>query len=566
MSRNKYALMLTSAICAASAFGAGAANAAAVDVFGGGASLPAPYIRGSADCFGVKADLIERDATGGTAPVLTTIADFSYSGTPAFDCSTTTVDPTARILYSSTGSGRGIAAHMSHSSTFYGDTDPVTSGTQLFASVQYNLSETSISASNVTAYNNGGTIGSGSTAVVMVAPGATPGVGQFANPKEKYGNLIQYPFMIAPVTIAFDPVYKKVRQADGSVKEYKFNNYYPRTDGSGGLRLDQTTYCKIFNGQITNWNDSALRALNGNKPLKDLTDPTPLASWSVPMQIVGRSDSSGTTSLWTRHLAAACASLAGNAYADSTSTLPAGLQGVVYDKTTANTSVAGTPGVYVRADGNGGVAKYIDFTAEPGATTGDTVTQGRIGYLGPDFVLPAVTKTAANSYNLQTASLKNASGFYVAPSPSSALESFGTRLPPDSDSKGTYDPASLDSRNRAQPADWVEPASKTSPLANPTPVKGYPIVGTSNILLYTCYADSKKFTALSRYLQWYNATPMVFDAQLGILAQSGFAPMPTAWRQAIRDTFLTNTAGLNLNISKKAAGTSGCTASGIVGG
>jgi len=565
MSRNKFALMLTTAIAGASALGAGAASAAATDVFGGGASLPAPYQRGAADCYGVKTDLIERDATGGTAPVVTTIADFNYTGTAAFDCATSTVNANARIFYSSTGSGRGIAAHVSHDPSFYGDTNPTTAGVQLFGSVQYNLSETSLSASNVTAYNNGGTIGSGSTAVVMVAPGATPATGQYANPKEKYGNLIQYPFLIAPVTIAYDPVYKKVRQADGSVKEYSFAVRSTFARNSGGLRLDQATYCKIFNGQITNWNDPALTALNG-KTLKDPTDPTPTASWSVPMQIVGRSDSSGTTSLWTRHLAAACAGVSGNAYADSTSTLPAGLQGVVYDKTTANTSVAGTPGLYVRADGNGGVAKYIDFTALPGVNTGDNVTQGRIGYVGPDFVLPAVLATQANAYNLNTATLQNASGKWIAPTADAAATSFGSRLPPDSTSKGLYDPASLDSRSRTQPADWVEPASKTSPLANPTAANGYPIVGTSNVLLYTCYASAKQYGALTGYLKWYNDNAVVTDSNLGILAQSGFAPMPVAWRKAIRDTFLSNTAGLNLNIDQVGKGSSGCATAGVVGG
>jgi phosphate transport system substrate-binding protein len=566
MSRNKIALLLTSAICGVSAFGA-ASSASAADVNGGGASLPAPYIRGSADCYGVKADLIERDATGGTNPTLTTLADFNYTGTPAFDCATTTVDASTRVLYSSTGSGRGIAAHMSHDPAFYGDTS-LTAGVQLFASVQYNLSETSLSATNVAAYNNGGTVGSGTTAVTMVAPGGTPGVGQYANPKEKYGALVQYPFLIAPVTIAYDPVYKKVRQGNGTIKEYKFRINGARGDGSGGLRLDAVTYCKIFNGQITDWNHADLTALNGGVSLRDPKDPVPEGSWSQTLQIAGRLDSSGTTSLWTRHLAAVCEGLSGNAYADSTSTLPATLisAGAIYDKNTANTTVTGTPGIYVRADGNGGVAKYIDFTVEPTMTAGNTVTQGRIAYLGPDYVLPAVVFTAANTYNLNTATLQNANGDWVAPSPDAAIKSFGTRLPPDSNSKGKYDAGSTDPRSRTQPADWVEPASKTSPLANPTAARGYPIVGTSNLLAYTCYADKNQFKGLFGYLKWYNDSAMVNDAKLGILAESGFAPMPKSWTTAIRETFLGNGSGLNLAIAQVGTGNSGCTVPGVVGG
>ena len=41
---------------------------------------------------------------------------------------------------------------------------------------------------------------------------------------------------------------------------------------SGGLRLDQDAYCRIWNGQITNWNDARLKALNGNVSLQDPQD------------------------------------------------------------------------------------------------------------------------------------------------------------------------------------------------------------------------------------------------------------------------------------------------------
>ncbi|MGZ8371241.1 MAG: substrate-binding domain-containing protein, partial [Caulobacteraceae bacterium] len=368
-----------------------------------------------------------------------------------------------------------------------------------------------------------------------------------------------------PVTIAHDPVYKKVRGAGGGVTEYTFNIRTPRADGSGGLRLDADAYCKIFNGQITNWNDPALKALNGGKSLKDPDDPTSAASWSVPMQIVGRLDSSGTTSLWTRHIAAVCGGLAGNAYADSTSTLPASLQGPVYDKTQANTTVSEVAGKYVLADGNGGVAKYVDFTQAPGANAGDEVTQGRIAYLGPDYTLPSVTSVggAAAAYNLVTATLKNSSGAWVAPSGTAARISYGAILPPDSNANGTYDAGSSDVRDRANPQDWVEPASKTSALANPTAAKGYPIVGTSNFLAYNCYASAGSVKVVTGFLQWYNSSGVVTDANLGILAKSGFSALPPAWRTAIKETFVKNGSGLGLNISK--AGSGGCT-NGEVGG
>lgn len=60
------------------------------------------------------------------------------------------------------------------------------------------------------------------------------------------------------------------------------------------LKLDAATVAKIFRGQITNWNDPAIAALNSGVTLPDLK-VTP----------VNRSDDSGTTSNFTDYLASA---------------------------------------------------------------------------------------------------------------------------------------------------------------------------------------------------------------------------------------------------------------------
>src|SRR6478752_8277761 len=58
-----------------------------------------------------------------------------------------------------------------------------------------------------------------------------------------------------------------------------------------GLNFDGPTIGKIFAGQITNWNDPAIKKLNPKANLPDL-----------PIAVVHRSDSSGTTGVFTDFL------------------------------------------------------------------------------------------------------------------------------------------------------------------------------------------------------------------------------------------------------------------------
>jgi phosphate transport system substrate-binding protein len=61
---------------------------------------------------------------------------------------------------------------------------------------------------------------------------------------------------------------------------------------SGTLKLDGSTLTNIYLGKITTWNDHAIAALNSGMSLP-----------ASPIQVVYRSDSSGTTFVWTSYLA-----------------------------------------------------------------------------------------------------------------------------------------------------------------------------------------------------------------------------------------------------------------------
>lgn len=521
------------------------------DIYGAGSSLVAPYVRQAEDCYALPTQLIFK----GTPPTFVTVTPFNYTGTPAQDCSTTHTKTDRTLHYISTGSGTGIAGIFSHDPTKYGFVDAAQ--TKYFPEVHYGFSDAGLSSTDVGIYNNGGV----EQGVTVVAPGVTPGAGQYGNPLEHYGPLVQFPISIDPVAVAYDPVYKKVFSG-GIVTSYKLHIKNPRADGSGGLKLDATTYCKIFNGQITNWNDPALKTLNGNTSLKD---PTDTASFNVPLQIVGRSDSSGTTSIFTRHLANVCASLSGNAYADGATTLPSGLFGVLYDKSQPNNSPVGeTAGKYTEAAGSDGVSKYVAFTAVPDAGT-PTIIQGRIGYMGPDYALPAVLNTGINTYGLNTASLKNFAGQYEAPAGTQAINGFLAINPPQSDANGNYDPSDVSDGSRSNPQDWVQSLSHTSVLANPTTSGAYPIIGTTNFLGYTCYKAGNQKITLTSFIAAFNTTALYTDKTNGLLAKAGLAPLPSNWRTAIKGTFANNVSGLGLNISQVGAA-GACSVSGVTGG
>jgi len=82
------------------------------------------------------------------------------------------------------------------------------------------------------------------------------------------GPIIQIPLVQAPVTVV-----------------------YNLPGVPSGLRFDGSTLGKIFSGGITSWNDPAIAALNPGMNLP-----------SLPIAVVHRSDSSGTTSIFTDFL------------------------------------------------------------------------------------------------------------------------------------------------------------------------------------------------------------------------------------------------------------------------
>jgi ABC-type phosphate transport system substrate-binding protein len=373
------------------------------------------------------------------------------------------------------------------------------------------------------------------------------------------GPAIQFPLFVVPIAIAYDSEYG----LNKSGHPMTFNTQYTANfDGTtiASLRLTAQVYCSIFNGDITNWNDKQLTALNKKVPLYDPVNDT-LTRWNtdgVPIRLVGRMDNSGSTDIFTRHLAAVCGSSAGlytpvnhtdgstaNKYSNHAESLPynsntnggvdyatirsdvhltpsqngnaanlAGFTNTVsgqYFTGSAIASLGGstvnaTPigyngsGLYIVANGGGNVAKAIVFAPDYVAADGTTLN-GKIGYISADYVQPSVDASSG----LVAASLATSGTTFVAPTLANGLKAFGTVLPPESTATGTFQagdsrtPIQGGTATRSNPLFWTDVLYQPG-LTLAYPTAGYPITGTTQFFGYTCYATPGNRLAVAEML------------------------------------------------------------------
>jgi ABC-type phosphate transport system substrate-binding protein len=552
-------LLMGASVLVASLGLAAAASAAATNVvYGTGSSLDAPYLAEIEGCYGPSSPL---DIQGATVTTKGTTATYTVCLAPS--------QKVIGLRYMSSSSGFGEAAIFSNNAAAYAGE---TSTGAVYSGLEYGAGDYGLGPSDVNAYiclTGPCSVGSGASAVTVAGHGVAPTTGQFANPKDSYGAVIQAPLLITPVAIAYNPVYKAVyNPTTKATTSYSFNLKTKNADGSGGLQLDIPTLCAIFNGQITNWNDKAITALNGGVSLKATADT---GAFSVPIELVGRSDGSGTTSIFYRALAAQCGTTVTfteggdsitytNQYgASGGKTLPASLGGASTTQIWASgPTLTPITGQFTLAKGNGNIAKYVALTPVVNATT-PVAVQGKLAYIGPDYALPAAKNTkVAGGTSLNVVDIKTG-GVAIEPTAATALAAFTAAggvnglLPPQT--TGTaYNASNTTYGVRSAPQDWAEPISTTetfstgvtvnTPLAAP-PAGYYPLVGTSNIFLYTCYKTAATVTAVTGFLNYYYSNAETNT----VLNLAGLAQLPSVWGTTILGTFVTDPNSLKLNIT-----------------
>ena len=163
-------------------------------------------------------------------------------------------------------------------------------------------------------------------------------------------------------------------------------------EGLDGLQLSRDAYVGIFLGKITKWNDPAVAASNPGVKLP-----------ADDINVVVRADGSGTTFVFTKHLAAISPEFAGNPGVNKNPNWPVG----------------------TKSKGNEGVAASIHSTA------------GSIGYMEYGYAVGA---------KLKMAKLENKSGKFVEPTIESGKAALSSvEMPddllawlPDPDGEGSY--------------------------------------------------------------------------------------------------------------------------------
>ncbi len=583
--------LLTSALVAGFATTGAMAQTAlpAAELHGAGASSIANVVPQAFNCLGQPAtdygradDTLDPNAVNDIAPAtglnrvgrstgaLVAISAFNFSGTIARNCATVEIQPSFDARYISTGSGQGktwwSTGNRSSSTTNGfpgGNVNGIVNSTiglngaaalgapngKTWTSLQFAFSDapvTSGASSELSAYN----------AAVTTTNSNIEGAGA----------PVQIPFLVLPVAVAYSPVYGVAKDANGNNVPLTFNVKVPASamqNGTtitvGGLRLNKAAYCGIFNGTITDFNDPRLRQLNGGTGtypnitggyFNSSSDPRG-ATAPIPIRLVGRSDTSGTTDITTRSLFAQCRTpnYTGTSYfAQAAESLPyrttadvtanggtagpdmsgfdAGTQlrpsstalhasattrisGAFFNKTTG--VIQGAPeaaGLFMVANGSDGVAAAVNFQPLP-VNNGDVVLNGKVAYIGADWVLPStITGTTLHSAALSD---PGAPTKFLLPTAKNASAAFGTVLPPESNSTGAFSTPDTRSVNdganglhvaaRANPLDWLGVThvpgngsdglpTSDAPGSVGDPTKGYPLTGTTQLLTYTCFKDS----------------------------------------------------------------------------
>lgn len=256
--------------------------------------------------------------------------------------------------------------------------------------------------------------------------------------------------------------------------------------GSAAVDLSVQELCGVFSGRINTWDGISGSGRTG------------------PIVVVYRSESSGTTELFTRFLNAKCNAETGN-FAVTT---------------TFGTSFSG-----------GLPAGAVAATGSQGVMTALAAGDGRITYMSPDFAAPTLaglddaTKVARVGKNVAT----NTQG--VSPAAANVSAAIGA-VPV---------PAAAD---RSNPDAWVPVFGPDNTAGvQPYPTSGYPILGFTNLIFSQCYADATQTTQVRDFFTKHYGASNNNDAAI---TANAFVPLPTAWKATVRASFLTASNALSI--------------------
>ena len=310
----------------------------------------------------------------------------------------------------------------------------------------------------------------------------------------RWGDPIQVPAVGTPVTLAFNKASLSLKKkgptglvdADGNQATGKI------------LYLSRASYCGIFTGGISRWNDPLIVRDNGK------------AVSNQEIKVVVRSDSSGTTEIFSRHLDTVCdgsAAAGGFSFPATNTSNPS--------QPTGKTTIAWTDlipsGRLIAAAGSGGVSTAVANNPYS------------IGYVSPDYTnliaSPAAgsgspapaTANLQNQYDIDNGTYKN----YKRSARWLNVQNAMREMTP---------PAVTDSA-----LVWGQKLAILDPeVNNPSSKNAYPIVGFTFLNFYTCYPKNK-FDGVKSFVDYAFSNKSQNKALAG-----GFTPLSKPFKQAVQ--------------------------------
>jgi ABC-type phosphate transport system substrate-binding protein len=346
----------------------------------------------------------------------------------------------------------------------------------------------------------GNTVDYGASDAVLsasqISSWATASFGQSAA-----GNLIQLPSMGVGISI---PV------VDTNVTK------------NGALHLSDNDLCGIFSGLITNFSQ--------------ITDGS-IKPTAGPIEVVYRSDGSGTTFLLTSHLAGAAAP---NTVCTTSNTAT----GITFSATTSFASLfpSGVPSNFQQESGSGGIANYMN------GCDGGTAYKQSIAYLSPDFTTidPSSSATigcGTGKSKLVVASVAGSTETGNYTPTNTNIETGLTNPVPGTGANLT--PPSGSAANVANPALWVP--------VEPVVTSGYAIVGYTTFDIAQCYATKAIGTAVQKFLDdhYTNASYTKYQSINGFVSLS--LSHASGFLADIQSNIFANANSYNTNIDNATA-------------
>lgn len=309
---------------------------------------------------------------------------------------------------------------------------------------------------------------------------------------------------------------------------------------SKSIELDDNDLCGIFSGKITDWSGVETGTAKNR------------AGQAGPITVAYRQDGSGTSFLFTQHLAKVC---------NTTNTAT----GVTFSATKYFADVFGAPTVsgsshtistapsganFVPASGSSGVANQLISGT------------GIVGYLTPDFTsiapnaLSHIAKVASLNSTTPAALTAGKSATDVAALALTSPYQFikYAKLMNSHSGKAYYPNAGGTTKALTNPntTDYSPgyPTSKTAAL-DPTkwipqiadPIDGYPIVGYTTLDLATCYSN----TAVNNYVKAFLVQLYLAGNKTNMMSE-GFVTVPSGYSKTISSVFVKGTTPYALDI------------------